>query len=64
MANVTQVTLTCDVCGDAKGVKTWTFELDGKRYEIDLCQQDGDALDRVVANLFTGFRLEPDGPSS
>jgi hypothetical protein len=48
MTTVTQVKLTCDVCGSANDVKTWTFGLDGKAYEIDLCQKDGDALGRVA----------------
>jgi Gas vesicle synthesis protein GvpL/GvpF/Lsr2 len=49
MATVTQVKLTCDVCGDTNDVKTRTFELDGKAYVIDLCRKDGSALDRVAA---------------
>ena len=49
MATVTQVKLTCDVCGDTNDVKTRTFGLDGKTYEIDLCRKDGNALGRVAA---------------
>jgi hypothetical protein len=56
MATVTQVTLTCDVCGDAKDVETWTFGLDGKAYEIDLCRKDGHALDRVAAGYIAKAR--------
>jgi hypothetical protein len=48
MATVTQAQLTCDVCGDSKDVKTRTFGLDGKAYEIDLCRKDGNALDGVA----------------
>ena len=55
MTTVTQVTLTCDVCGNAKDVKTWTFGLDGKAYEIDLCRKDGNALSRVAAESAPGF---------
>ena len=54
MTTVTQVTLTCDLCGNAKDVKTWTFALDGKAYEIDLCRKDGNGLDRVIA----GYRAK------
>jgi hypothetical protein len=56
MATVTQVTLTCDVCGNAKDVKTWTFRLDGKAYEIDLCRKDGNALDRITAGYIAKAR--------
>jgi Gas vesicle synthesis protein GvpL/GvpF/Lsr2 len=49
MTTVTEVQLTCDVCGGANDVKTRTFGLDGKAYEIDLCRKDGNALDRVAA---------------
>jgi hypothetical protein len=56
MATVAQVELSCDVCGNAKGVKTWTFELDGRAYEIDLCRKDGDALGRVAARYIARAR--------
>ena len=56
MATVTQVKLTCDVCGNANNVKTWTFGLDGKAYEIDLCQKDGNALGRVAARYIAKAR--------
>jgi Gas vesicle synthesis protein GvpL/GvpF/Lsr2 len=56
MATVTQVTLTCDVCGEAKGVKTWTFGLDGKAYVIDLCRKDGNALGQVAAGYIAKAR--------
>jgi len=49
MATVTQVNLTCDVCGGTNDVKTRTFGLDGRAYEIDLCRKDGNALGRVAA---------------
>jgi hypothetical protein len=56
MATVTRVTLTCDLCGDAGDVTTWTFGLDGKAYEIDLCRKDGTALDRVAARYIPKAR--------
>jgi len=49
MTTVAQVQLTCDVCGGTNDVKTRTFALDGKAYEIDLCRKDGNALGRVAA---------------
>jgi hypothetical protein len=62
MATVTQVELTCDVCGNAKDVKTWTFGLDGKAYEIDLCRKDGNALGRVTAGYISKARKVPARP--
>jgi Gas vesicle synthesis protein GvpL/GvpF/Lsr2 len=62
MATVTQVTLTCDVCGDAKDVKTWTFGLDGKAYKIDLCRKDGNALGRITARYVAKARKVTAGP--
>jgi hypothetical protein len=56
MAKATQVTLTCDICGKAKDIKTRAFELDGKAYEIDLCRKDGDALGRVAARYIAKAR--------
>ena len=56
MATVTEVTLTCDVCGDAKDVKTRLFRLDGKAYEIDLCGKDGDGLSSVTARYIAKAR--------
>jgi Lsr2 len=56
MATVTQVKLTCDVCGDTNEVKTRTFGLDGKAYEIDLCRTDGDALGQVAAKYMAKAR--------
>jgi len=56
MTTVTQVTLTCDVCGNAKDVRTWTFGLDGKAYEIDLCRKDGNALGGVTARYIAKAR--------
>jgi Gas vesicle synthesis protein GvpL/GvpF/Lsr2 len=49
MATVTQITLTCDMCGDGKHVRTRTFGLDGKTYEIDLCPEDSKGLSQVAA---------------
>jgi hypothetical protein len=49
MATVTQVTLTCDMCGGGKDVQTRTFGLDGKTYEIDLCPKDNKGLSQVAA---------------
>lgn len=56
MATVARVTLTCDMCGNAKDVKTRTFGLDGKAYEIDLCQKDGNALGRVASRYVSKAR--------
>ena len=56
MATVTQVKLTCDVCGDTNDVKTRTFGLDGKAYEIDLCRKDGNALGRIAARYVAKAR--------
>ena len=56
MTTVTQVKLTCDVCGDTNDVKTRTFGLDGKAYEIDLCRKDGNALGRVAARYIAKAR--------
>ena len=63
MASVTQVTRTCDVCGDAKDVKARTFELDGTAYEIDLCRKHGDALGRVAAGYIAKARKVTPRPS-
>jgi hypothetical protein len=56
MTTVTRVKLTCDVCGDTNDVKTRTFGLDGKAYEIDLCRKDGNALGRVAARYVAKAR--------
>jgi Lsr2/Gas vesicle synthesis protein GvpL/GvpF len=56
MATVTEVTLTCDVCGDTKDVKTRLFGLDGKAYEIDLCGKDGDGVSSVTAGYMARAR--------
>jgi len=56
MTTVTQVNLTCDVCGDTDDVKTRTFGLDGRAYEIDLCRKDGDALGQVAARYIAQAR--------
>jgi hypothetical protein len=56
MATIARVTLTCDMCGNAKDVKTRTFGLDGRAYEIDLCQKDGNALGRVASGYISKAR--------
>jgi len=56
MATVTQVELTCDVCGGTSDVKTRAFGLDGKAYEIDLCRKDGNALGRAAAKYIAKAR--------
>jgi hypothetical protein len=56
MATVTEVNLTCDVCGNTNDVKTRTFGLDGQAYEIDLCRKDGDDLSRVAARYIAKAR--------
>jgi Gas vesicle synthesis protein GvpL/GvpF/Lsr2 len=63
MATVTQVELTCDVCGSTKDVRTWTFGLDGNAYEIDLCRKDGNALGRVTAEYISKARKVTARPS-
>src|ERR1700751_4515778 len=59
MTTVTKVKLTCDVCDDTNEVKTRTFGLDGKAYEIDLCRKDGNALGRVAARYVAKTRQGP-----
>jgi hypothetical protein len=56
MATLTQVTLTCDVCGKAKDVQTRTIGLDGKTYEIDLCAKDGKGLSKAAAGYVSNAR--------
>jgi hypothetical protein len=56
MSTVTQVMLTCDICGSADDVQTRAFRLDGKAYEIDLCLKDGRDLDQVAARYITKAR--------
>ena len=56
MATVTQVMLTCDVCGNTKGVQTRTFTLDGKTYAIDLCPKDGKDLSKVASGFISNAR--------
>jgi hypothetical protein len=56
MATVTEVNLTCDVCGGTNDVKTRTFGLDGQAYDIDLCRKDGNALGRVAARYIAKAR--------
>lgn len=56
MATLTQVTLTCDVCGNAKDVQTRTIGLDGTTYEIDLCPKDGKGLSKAAAGYVSSAR--------
>ncbi len=56
MATVTQAVFTCDVCGNANDVRTWAFSFDDKRYEIDLCPEDGSGLSKVVAGYISKGR--------
>jgi hypothetical protein len=56
MATLTQVTLTCDVCGKAKDVQTRTIGLDGQTYEIDLCPKDGKGLSKAAADYVSNAR--------
>lgn len=56
MATITRVTLTCDLCGDGADVTTWTFGLDDKTYEIDLCLEDGKALVGVTTGYIAKAR--------
>lgn len=56
MATLTQVKLTCDLCGNLEDVRTQAIALDGRTYEIDLCQKDGEALNRVTAGYIAKAR--------
>jgi hypothetical protein len=56
MATVTEVNLTCDVCGGTNDVKTRTFGLDGQAYQIDLCRKDGNALGKVAGRYIAKAR--------
>ena len=56
MATLTQVTLTCDVCGKAKDIQTRTIGLDGMTYEIDLCPKDGKSLSKAAAEYISNAR--------
>ena len=56
MATLTQITLTCDVCGKAKDVQSRTIGLDGKTYEIDLCPKDGKGLSKAAAGYISKAR--------
>ena len=59
MASLTQVTLTCDVCGNAKEVQTRTLGLDGQTYEADLCSKDSKALTKAAAAFVAKARRSP-----
>lgn len=56
MATLTQVRLTCDLCGKGNDVQTQAIGLDGKTYEIDLCQKDNEELNRVAAGYIAKAR--------
>jgi hypothetical protein len=56
MATVTREIFTCDVCGNADDVQTRSFGFDGKRYEIDLCQEDRNSLSEVAAGYVSRAR--------
>jgi Lsr2 protein len=56
MATITQVMLTCDICGNTKDVQAQAFGLDGKAYAIDLCPKDGKDLDKVAARYIPKAR--------
>lgn len=56
MATVKQAICTCDVCGKMNDAQTWAFGFDGKRYEIDLCPEDGNGLGKVVAGYISKGR--------
>jgi Gas vesicle synthesis protein GvpL/GvpF/Lsr2 len=59
MVTVTQVTLTCDVCGNEEGVQPRTFGLDGKTYEVDLCPKDSKDLSKAAARYVSKARTGP-----
>ncbi len=63
MATRTQVRLTCDLCGSPEDVQTRAIGLDGKSYEIDLCQKDNEDLSRVTAGYLTKARKVTTGRS-
>ena len=56
MATITQVSRTCDMCGDGKDVQTWTFGVDGETYQIDLCPKDGKDLSEIKARYIPKAR--------
>jgi hypothetical protein len=56
MVTLTQVTLTCDVCGDAEKVQTRTIGLDGRTYEVDLCPDDSKRLSKAAARYVSKAR--------
>jgi Gas vesicle synthesis protein GvpL/GvpF/Lsr2 len=56
MATLTQVMLTCDLCGNAKDVQTRTVGLDGQTYEIDLCRKDSNGLSEAAAGYMSKAR--------
>ncbi len=56
MVAITQVTLTCDVCGNAQGVQTRMLGLGGQTYEIDLCAKDSKGLSKMAAGYVSKAR--------
>ncbi len=63
MATLTQVTLTCDVCGKAKDIQTRTIGLDGATYEIDLCPKDYKGLSQAAAEYVSNARATTARPA-
>jgi Gas vesicle synthesis protein GvpL/GvpF/Lsr2 len=63
MATRTQVRLTCDLCGSPEDVQTRAIGLDGKTYEIDLCQKDNEDLSRLAAGYLAKARKVTAGRS-
>jgi hypothetical protein len=59
MVALTQVILTCDVCGNEEGAQTRTFGLDGKTYEVDLCPKDSKDLSKAAARYVSKARTGP-----
>ena len=59
MATLTQLMLTCDLCGNAKDVRTRTVGLDGQAYEIDLCPKDSNGLSQAAASYMSKARKIP-----
>lgn len=56
MAKQTTVTITCDICGDSKDVRTRSFGLDGRVLEIDLCGKDSRSLEKVAQEFIAHAR--------
>lgn len=58
MATLTQVTLTCDVCGNEEDIQTRTVGLDGQTYEIDLCPKDSKNLSKTASGYVSKARKD------